>query len=149
MANCHRKRSNLSKIKINGSWIVEEREIQGGVVSAFQHLLSDPGVWSPSLDGLVFDRLAGEEVARLEEAFSIKEVVFALFDLNEDKAPGPDGYSLAFWQSSWNLVKKEVMSFFREFHKHGRFVRSLNSTFLALVPKKGDAKDLRDFRPIS
>ena len=44
MANCHRKRSNLSKIKINGSWIVEEREIQGGGVSAFQHLLSDPGV---------------------------------------------------------------------------------------------------------
>ncbi|RVW75378.1 Transposon TX1 uncharacterized 149 kDa protein [Vitis vinifera] len=91
---------------------VEEREIQGGVVSAFQHLLSDPGVWSPSLDGLVFDRLAGEEVARLEEAFSIKEVVFALFDLNGDKAPGPDGHSLAFWQSSWNLVKKEVMGFF-------------------------------------
>ena len=58
------------------------------------------------MNGLVFDRLAGEEVARLEEAFSIKEVVFALFDLSGDKAPGPDGYSLAFWQSSWNLVKK-------------------------------------------
>ena len=101
------------------------------------------------MNGLVFDRLAGEEVARLEEAFSIKEVVFALFDLNGDKAPGPDGYSLAFWQSSWNLVKKEVMGFFREFHKHGRFVRNLNSTFLALVPKKGDAKDLRDFKPIN
>ena len=27
MANCHRKRSNLSKIKINGSWIDEKREI--------------------------------------------------------------------------------------------------------------------------
>ena len=31
----------------------------------------------------------------------------------------------------------------------GRFVRSLNSTFLVLIPKKAGAEDLRDFRPIS
>ena len=30
-----------------------------------------------------------------------------------------------------------------------RFVKSLNATFLVLVPKKGDAEDLKDFRPIS
>ena len=41
------------------------------------------------------------------------------------------------------------MSFFREFQEHERFVRRLNSTFLVLVPKKGDVEDLRDFRPIS
>ena len=29
------------------------------------------------------------------------------------------------------------MGFLREFHEHGRFVRSLNATFLVLVPKKG------------
>ncbi|RVX06577.1 V-type proton ATPase subunit a1 [Vitis vinifera] len=121
MANSHR-RSNLTKIKINGYWIVEKREIQGAVVSAFQHLLSDLGGWSPSLDGLVFDRLEGEEAVRLEEPFSVKEVVSALFDLSGDKAPG---------------------------QMHGRFVRSLNSTFLVLVPKKGDAEDLRDYMPVS
>ena len=145
MANCHR-RSNLTKIKINGSWIVEEREIQGAVVSAFQHLLSDLGGWSPSLGGLVFDRLEGEEATRLEEPFSVKEVVSALFDLGGDKALGVDDYSLVFCQSSWNLVKEEVMGFFRDFHEH---VRSLNSTFLVLVPKEGDVEDLRDYRPIS
>ena len=144
MANCHR-RSNLTKIKINGSWIVEEREIRGAVVSAFQHLLSDLGGWSPRLGGLVFDRLEGEEATRLEEPFSVKEVVSALFDLGGDKALGADGYSLVFWQSSWDLVKEEVMGFFRDFHEH---VRSLNSTFLVLVPKEGDVEDLRDYRPI-
>ena len=41
------------------------------------------------------------------------------------------------------------MDFFREFHERGRFVRSLNATFLVLVPKKGSAEDLKDFRPIS
>ena len=37
---------------------------------------------------------------------------------------------------------------FREFHDHGRFVKSLNTTFLVLIPKKGGTKDLRDFKPI-
>ena len=41
------------------------------------------------------------------------------------------------------------MGFFKDFSERGRFVRSLNTTFLVLVPKKGGADDLRDFRPIS
>ena len=39
--------------------------------------------------------------------------------------------------------------FFREFHERDKFVKSLDATFLVLVPKKGGAKDLKDFRPIS
>ena len=41
------------------------------------------------------------------------------------------------------------MGFFKEFHERGRFVRSLNTTILVLVPKKRGADDLRDFRLIS
>ena len=73
----------------------------------------------------------------------------ALSELNGDKALGPDGFSLAFWQFCWDFVKEKVMGFLKEFHEHDRFVRSLNSTFLVLISKKADAEDLRDFRPIS
>ena len=41
------------------------------------------------------------------------------------------------------------MDFLKEFHESGRFVRSLNATFLVLILKKGGMEDLRDFRPIS
>ena len=41
------------------------------------------------------------------------------------------------------------MGFFRDLDEGGKFVKSLNATFLDLVPKKGGAKDLEDFRPIS
>ena len=41
------------------------------------------------------------------------------------------------------------MDLFKDFHERGKFGRSLNSTFLVLIPKKGGAKDLKDFRPIS
>ena len=41
------------------------------------------------------------------------------------------------------------MAFFGEFFLHDTFQRSLNSTFLILIPKKGGAKDLKDFKPIN
>ena len=149
MANSHRRKNCLSKIKVNGTWLTEEHEIKEGVVGAFKNLLIDPGEWHPSMEGLDFNRIDGEDAARLEEAFTEEEVFSALSDLNGDKAPGPDGFSLSFWKFSWDFAKEEVMGFLKEFHEHDRFVRSLNSTFLVLILKKAGAKDLRDFIPIS
>ena len=65
MANSNRMRNCLAKIKINGLWLTEEQEIQRGVVRAYQNLLSDPGGWRPSLNGLDFDRIGVEEPANL------------------------------------------------------------------------------------
>ena len=72
-----------------------------------------------------------------------------VFGLNGDKAPGPDGFPLAFWSFSWDFVKEEVLGFFKEFFEHSRFVKSLNATFLVLVPKRRTVEDLQDLRPIS
>ncbi|RVX04596.1 UDP-glucose:glycoprotein glucosyltransferase [Vitis vinifera] len=38
-------------------------------------------------------------------SFTKDEVFDALFGCNGDKAPGPDGFSMAFWQFSWDFVK--------------------------------------------
>ena len=73
----------------------------------------------------------------------------ALCSLSGDKASGPDGFTMAFWQFFWDFTKVEIMAFFGEFFSLGTFQRSLNSTFLVLIPKKGGAEELKDFRPIS
>ncbi|RVW53252.1 Transposon TX1 uncharacterized 149 kDa protein [Vitis vinifera] len=73
----------------------------------------------------------------------------ALMGMNGDKAPGPDGFTVAFWQFCWEFVKEEIVDVFKEFYEDKSFAKSLNSTFLVLIPKKGGAEDLGDFRPIS
>ena len=40
------------------------------------------------------------------------------------------------------------MDFFKDFYEK-KFMRSLNVTFLVLIPKKGNVEDIRDFRRIS
>ena len=52
MANAHRRRNQLTRVKVNGRWFTEESEIKEEVSRAFQGLLADPGDWKPSLDGL-------------------------------------------------------------------------------------------------
>lgn len=40
--------------------------------------------------------------------------------------------------------------FFKEFHNYFKLEKSLNASFIALlIPKKHDAINIRDFRPIS
>jgi hypothetical protein len=41
------------------------------------------------------------------------------------------------------------MNFFHNFHEHERFVKSLNATFISLIPKRLGQLEVRDFRPIS
>lgn len=100
--------------------------------------------WRLNISGLSFESLLGLEATRLEYSLSEEEVFIALSDVGKDKAPSPDGYTMTFWLFSLEIVKEEVMGFFRDFHERGRFVKSLNAVFLVLNPKKGGVEDLRD-----
>jgi len=45
-----------------------------------------------------------------------KEVWDVIRELNGDKAPGPDGFTMAFFQKCWDILKYDIMSVFAEFH---------------------------------
>ena len=46
-------------------------------------------------------------------------------------------------------MKKDILAVFEEFFHYCKFEKFLNATFIALIPKKNDASNIRDFRPIS
>jgi hypothetical protein len=96
-----------------------------------------------------FTFLGAEEATHLERLFLEEEVVVALNQISGEKALGPDGFTLAFFHHCWDVVKKKVLDSIKEFYVHEDFERSLNSTFVVLIPKKVRASDVKDFRPIS
>ena len=100
MANAHRRRNFLKSISINGRKLDKEAEIKDGLVNAFQNLLSAPGGWCPPLPDFAFNEIEYEEAYRLEETFSEEEILTTISGLNSEKAPGPDGFPLAFWSFS-------------------------------------------------
>ncbi|RVX03495.1 putative ribonuclease H protein [Vitis vinifera] len=138
MANAHRRNNSLDRIKINGVWMTEGQEVREGIVNAFQHLLSEEPGWRADIEGLYLNRLNSCEAGVLELPFTEEEIHSALMEMNGDKASGPDGFIVAFWQACWDFVKEEIVDLFKEFYDQRSFAKSLNTTFLVLIPKKGE-----------
>ncbi|RVW41080.1 LINE-1 reverse transcriptase-like [Vitis vinifera] len=144
MASAHRRNNAMGSIKVNGEWLVEEQEVKEGIVNSFQQLLTEDMAWQADIGNIQMGCISQQDAECIEVPFVENEIHSALMEMNGDKAPGPDGFSVAFWQNA-----EEIMEMFKEFHEHSTFVRSLNNTFLVLIPKKSGAEDLGDFRPIS
>ena len=130
MARAHRRNNSLDRIKINGEWLLEEQEIREGIASAFHQLLSEDKGWKANIGRLRFDQISQQEAENLERFFTEDEIHAALMEMNGDKAPGPDGFTMAFWQSYWDFVKGEILEMFKDFYEHSSFLKSLNNTFL-------------------
>ncbi|RVW81656.1 hypothetical protein CK203_044478 [Vitis vinifera] len=136
MANARRRVNALDKIKINGVRITEEQEVREGIANAYQQLLSESSGWKADIGGLLLKQISQSEAEALELPFSEVEIYAALMGMNGDKAPGSDGFTVAFWQSCWEIVKEDVLDMFKEFHEQNSFIKSLNHTFLVLFTEE-------------
>ena len=97
MANARARRNFLSKFRVNEVSFSSNEEIKKGVCRAYQSLLSESGDWRPSINGLNFKALGEDSASSLEVMFSKEEIFAALSSCYSDKAPGPDGFTMAFW----------------------------------------------------
>ena len=70
MANSHRRRNNIDRIRIGGDWLNGEENIKIGIVNAYKNLLSDLGGWRASPESLVFSRLEDNATTGLEVSFT-------------------------------------------------------------------------------
>ena len=113
------------------------------------YLYSDQQVQRPFPDVLDFPRISGDNAVWLERPFEEAEIFEVIKEFNGDKSPGPDGFLMAFFQACWGTLKSDIVAVFNHFHVTGQFEKSLNATFIALIPKKAAVVDVKDFRPIS
>uniref|UniRef100_A0A2N9I574 Reverse transcriptase domain-containing protein n=1 Tax=Fagus sylvatica TaxID=28930 RepID=A0A2N9I574_FAGSY len=147
-ANAHRQNNYIESLQHREQQWKSESEIRDRIVDFYQGLYSEREAWRPVLGGVEFNTIDSAEATQLEGPFSEEEVVTALNQMNGEKAPGPDGYTIAFYKHCWDIVKLEVLNSLQEFHEHESIKRNLNATFVALIPKKPGVSDVKDFRPI-
>ncbi|KAL0434246.1 UNVERIFIED_CONTAM: hypothetical protein Slati_2758900 [Sesamum latifolium] len=76
-----------------------------------------------------------EEASALIQPVSREEIKLAFFDIEEDKAPGPDGYSSGFYKAAWPIIGEEITNAILEFFTTGCLLKQVNTTLLALIPK--------------
>ncbi|KAL2232734.1 UNVERIFIED_CONTAM: hypothetical protein Sindi_1453400 [Sesamum indicum] len=93
--------------------------------------------------------LTEEEGDMLVTQVTRDDVKEAFFDIEEDKAPGPDGFSAGFYKTAWPIIGREVTNAILEFFHHCRLLKQINSTVIFLIPKVHNPLSVSDFRPIS
>eukprot|EP00253_Pinus_taeda_P027103 PITA_27103 len=80
---------------------------------------------------------------------SMQEVEEAMAQLKDGKAPGRDGFTSNFFHEFWDLISTEVLDLVEESRSMHWLLPSLNSTFIALVPKGEEANTPNKFQPIA
>ncbi|KAJ9680549.1 hypothetical protein PVL29_019768 [Vitis rotundifolia] len=150
MATGRRSRKFIkSLISERGETLSNIEVISEEIVNFFGKLYSKPEGDSWRIEGVDWVPIQEESAVWLDRPFSEEEVRMAVFHLNKEKAPGPDGFTIAVYQECWDVIKEDLMRVFSEFHTNGVINQSTNATFIAMVPKKSQTLKISDYRPIS
>ena len=100
VANSHKRTNHIRGIEVDGVLYEDEdeEEVRAKVVHFYQSLYTESDTWCPFMDGLEFASIEEDERLDQEMDFSKEEVVKVLQEMEGDKAPSPDGFTMAFFQ---------------------------------------------------
>ncbi|XP_074277814.1 uncharacterized protein LOC141601429 [Silene latifolia] len=87
-------------------------------------------------------------IQRLLTPVTREEIKVIIFNIPNDKAPSPDGYSSKFYKDSWDIVRKEVSSAVLDFFTSGSLLKQVNTTLVTLIPKVERPETGLQYRPI-
>ncbi|CAM2115451.1 unnamed protein product [Caretta caretta] len=86
---------------------------------------------------------------RLELPLTLAEFSEALRRMPTNKSPGMDGLTVEFYRAFWDILGPDLVTVWAESLQSGVLPLSCRRAVLALLPKKGDLRDLRNWRPVS
>ena len=97
LANSHRNASQIKRIEVDGVLYEDEPDVRSQLVFFYQGLFKETEVGHPTMDGLDFACIEEGEWLSLEKEFTKEEVTQVLREMEGDKAPSPDGFTMAFF----------------------------------------------------
>lgn len=93
--------------------------------------------------------LSTSQARDIVRPFTLEEIRLALWGMNDNASPGPDGFGPAFYKVNWNLVKDDLLNLLNDFHCGKADLRRINKAYIVLLPKKVGANQPENFRPVS
>ncbi|XP_074283083.1 uncharacterized protein LOC141607633 [Silene latifolia] len=119
---------------MDGDECDDPQSIQDVFLNYYQHLLGTE-VKTVNVNPLIFRRgkvYTTDQWDLLLKPVTKTEIKATIFSILEHKAPGPDGFSSAFYKDSWSIIGDEV-----------------NNTILTLIPKCTMPTHVTQYRAIS
>lgn len=138
----------------NGSKVTKQEDIKVEAVQFFSDFLNRSpedysGTSTDELKELLRFRCTEDDCSALEADVTAEEIRDVIFAMSSNKSPGPDGFPSEFFKTTWSVLGPDFVVAVQSVFRYGFLPKGINSTILALVPKKMDSLEMRDFRPIA
>ena len=147
-----RKRRNFIKgLKdAKGAWHEDEDHISSMFTAYIVELFmsSNPHDLYRVLDG-VQNVVTDDMRADLAKQYLMEKVEFAIKEIALLKAPGLDGMPPLFYQTYWSEVGMDISQAVLSSLNSGSLLKSINHTFITIIPKVQNPERVNDFRPTS
>lgn len=97
-----------------------------------------------------FPRLAEDDDNRdFYKEISWEKLFATISCFKRDKSPDLDGLNVDFFKEFFEIISTYLLHVMEEIRRSGRCSRSINSTFLEMIPKVENLISFDDFRPIA
>ena len=138
----------------NGRVVTTHSEIKREAENFFSGFLNQSpesykGVLEEELQDILNFRCSTEDCRLLEAEVNEEEVRKVLFAMPNNKSSGPDGFPCEFFKTTWAVISKDFTVAVQSVFRYGFLPKGVNSTILALIPKKLDSLEMKDYRPIA
>ncbi|GJU16781.1 sodium/hydrogen exchanger 6 [Tanacetum coccineum] len=136
--------SDASNIFYNGN------QVPGAFVKQYNQFLGAEGVSNPLDAHDLFIRVLDNSKADcMVRDVTDDEIKSVMFSMGDDRAPGPDGFTAAFFKKAWDVVGGDITCAIRDFFSNGKLLKELNHTIISLIPKVTTPARINDYMPIS
>lgn len=93
--------------------------------------------------------MSGEDNCNRNRPVTEKEIGEVLKEMQNGKAPGPDGFNVDFFKACWNIVKRDIVEILEDSRQNKTILKALNTSFISLIPKQDNAQTPERYRPIA
>ena len=144
----------ISKLKDeNGALTSDSREMLEIGQRFYEKLYSAPpaadqGAFEKVLN-MIAPKVTEDMRTSLDQPFSFEELRDAAKDLATDKAPRPDGISIAFYMHHWDLIGGDFLNMINQALREGALPATMIQGAITLLYKSGEKEDLSNWRSIT
>ncbi|XP_019459917.1 PREDICTED: uncharacterized protein LOC109359677 [Lupinus angustifolius] len=142
---------SMSLLKHGDNILTEPQDIASHVLSYYSGMYACPNNITPNnlIQSVVPNLVSMGDNIMLTLAPTSEEIRAAVFTMNGDGAPGPDGFGGCFYQNFWEIVASDVYKSVSQFFLRDWLLPNLNSNSVVLIPKSPSVDRIEDFRPIA
>uniref|UniRef100_A0A453KU06 Reverse transcriptase domain-containing protein n=1 Tax=Aegilops tauschii subsp. strangulata TaxID=200361 RepID=A0A453KU06_AEGTS len=151
IANGRHRKKCIYSLQQDEGLIEGQEELKKYITKYYKSLFGAPAEGNFTLDETRTDdipQVTAEENDILTAPFSEEEVRAAVFQMEHNKAPGPDGFPAEFYQNFWDIIKTDLLKLFNCLHADQLDLFKLNFGEIVLLPKIKEAERIQQFRPI-